>query len=76
LRVEAWNTVDASISVNLGRRAPELGKYARLVLNVSNVFDEEPPRVSRNTGSFPTFWDPTNASITGRFASVELVVGW
>ncbi|MDP3749279.1 MAG: TonB-dependent receptor [Phenylobacterium sp.] len=73
--VESWNTFDASLSYDFGARPNTDDKGARVILSVTNVFDENPPEIAPTTFSSAT-WDAANASILGRFVSIEVVKKW
>lgn len=73
--VKAWDTIDASVTYK-PEALGSLGRGARIVLSVTNLFDAGPPLVAPlNTASLLS-WDTTNASIVGRFTSIELVKTW
>ncbi len=75
--VSAWNTVDASLSYDFEGTSWAFGRDLRVVLSATNIFDAKPPFIT-NAGSrySAANWDSTNASIIGRFASIELVKKW
>jgi len=75
LRIKALLTFDGSVSyaVPAEHRGPLAG--ARATLSVVNLFDVAPPRTAPTTLN-RTQWDPTNASVIGRFVSLELSKSW
>lgn len=70
-KVDAWNTVDANLQLRLGDAATA----PRLTISANNLFDAKPPRVAP-LATNRSLWDPTNASIVGRFVSVEISKTW
>lgn len=73
LPVGAWNTFDLGVTVHLtGNRE----KDTRVTFAATNLFNARPPYVAATSALRPANWDPTNASIVGRFVSVELVKKW
>jgi len=73
-KVKAWATLDASLSYSFGAAAS--GRAGtRLTLSATNLLDTPPPLTAPTTLN-RTQWDPTNASIVGRFVNLELVKTW
>ncbi|MFZ2028849.1 MAG: TonB-dependent receptor [Vitreimonas sp.] len=67
-RIASWTTYDLQISHHFG---DEHG--ADIALNVLNLTDEQPPFVNNAIG---IGFDPANASLLGRFVSLELRKRW
>ncbi|TMJ13371.1 MAG: TonB-dependent receptor [Alphaproteobacteria bacterium] len=72
--VSSWTTFDLQLSANLAGRSG--GPGLRLALNVSNLFDTDPPYVNGFNGLNAIGYDPDNASAVGRFISVQATVKW
>ncbi len=73
--VKAWNTFDASLSYAFGDRNAGPLRRVRLILSATNLFDAAPPMTAPKAITHYT-WDATNASIIGRFMSLEVVKRW
>ncbi len=74
--VASWTTVDTTIAYAFGD-VGKLGRGIKLSLAVSNLFDKKPPRaVSPALHYGGVYFDSTNASIIGRFASLTLSKAW
>ncbi len=73
--VRANNTFDIGLTYDLSSSGAGPLSNTRLVVNVANVLNSNPPRIAGSYFS-PARWDSTNASIIGRFASIELVTKW
>lgn len=71
--VKAWSTLDASASYDLKNVWGAIGNGARVIVSVTNLFNADPPFVAATSSTFRGEWDGSNASIVGRFASVEIV---
>lgn len=71
--VDSWTTFDLQFSYSTPNNSNGLFKDVRLSLNVSNLFDTDPPFV--DTGR-ALFFDGANASPQGRFISFEVVKAW
>lgn len=74
-KVADYNTIDASLTYDFGASGPSALRNARVILSATNLFDEPPP-VTAPASITNYRWDATNASIVGRFLSVELVKSW
>jgi outer membrane receptor protein involved in Fe transport len=72
-RVSSWTTVDLQLSAMVGARD---AKRLRLALNVSNLFDRDPPYVNNFNGLNAVGYDPENASPVGRMVSVQATMSW
>lgn len=72
--VASWTTVDANLAYAVG---PGRGLLSGVKLSVAatNLFDKLPPRTHSQSVTLPHF-DPTNASIVGRFVSVTVSKAW
>ncbi|WP_197707342.1 TonB-dependent receptor [Sphingobium sp. LB126] len=71
--VDSWNTVDLGVTIHLGNNRE---RDTRLNLVATNVFNARPPFIAATSSLVPANWDPTNASIVGRFLSIEFVKKW
>lgn len=70
--IDAWTTVDVSMSYKFGDGRSSLLSGARISLSVTNLFDEPPPQTpSIGTVRIAGF-DPTNASPLMRFMALEI----
>jgi hypothetical protein len=80
-RVSSWTTFDGQVSyVTSATNSFLYG--ARVSLSVQNIFDRQPPFV-RNVGNIagvgasPTYnYDAVNASLLGRYVSLQLGTRW
>lgn len=72
-RIDSWTTFDFAASYDLPVRDAGLLKGIELALNVQNLFDEDPPFFN-NPNSVG--YDPVNASLLGRFVSLQLRKSW
>lgn len=72
-RVSAYTTVDMGITYNLGG-VLDFAKEARIGLDVTNLFDRNPPFVNLSNSFFVSGggYDPTSASPIGRVVAVSL----
>ncbi len=71
--IDSWTTVDLNVTFdtkdNLG------GAFFRdtaLRLSITNLFDQDPPKLPLFADISVDGYDPTNASPLGRFISLEL----
>jgi outer membrane receptor protein involved in Fe transport len=72
--VDSWTTVDLNVSYET--RSDSLEHWLdglRVALSVQNALDQDPPFVNRNFG---LGFDPTNASIFGRYVTVQVAKKW
>jgi hypothetical protein len=76
LPVKAWNTFDGSLAYDLDGISGAIGKNSHVTLSVTNLLDADPPYVASTSTNFGGNWDGSNASIIGRFASLQLVKAW
>jgi outer membrane receptor protein involved in Fe transport len=77
--IKSWSTFDFGLRYTLGEGVAPVFKGVRLILSITNAFDKNAPKVTSGTtaGFGPaTEWDPTNASVIGRFTSLEVVKTW
>ncbi len=75
--IDSWTTVDLSVAFDLFESDSNGRGGTRIQFSVSDLFDEAPPEILPSGGSTRRFrWDPTNASVRGRFASLEIVQRW
>lgn len=72
LPIDAWTTVDLSLSYDFGAHRSRLLDGTRLSLSVSNLFDEAPPETPPLGAARLAGYDPTNASPLMRFVAVEI----
>jgi iron complex outermembrane receptor protein len=72
-RVDSYTTVDTTLSYDFGSGSALDG--LRVALSVQNLFDEDPPLVI-NSGPSPILYDPTNANVLGRLASLQVSKRW
>lgn len=68
--VSDYTTIDAHLSQKLGKIFPG-AEETRISLDVSNLFDNEPPFVNINGG-----FDPVQASLIGRVVTLGLTANW
>lgn len=74
-KVSAYSTFDANLTYAFGSTAPTALRGARVIFSATNLFDAPPPETA--PAAITNYrWDATNASIVGRFLSVELVKSW
>ncbi|MDB5449334.1 MAG: TonB-dependent receptor [Phenylobacterium sp.] len=74
-KVDSWTTVDVSLTRTFGGGG--LTQGLRAILSASNLFDTPPPEIAAGSAPRQAYrWDGANASIIGRFVSVELVKSW
>jgi iron complex outermembrane receptor protein len=71
--VASFNTVDGHFAWNF--KGDALLKDATLALDVSNLFDRNPPTFYYSSGSIVGF-DPTTSNPLGRVVSVSLSKRW
>ncbi|CAN7619792.1 TonB-dependent receptor [Phenylobacterium sp. LjRoot164] len=75
VKVSDYNTIDFSLTYELGQGHGRALSDVRIVLSATNLFDTSPPQTA--PAAITNYrWDPTNASIIGRFLSLELVKSW
>ncbi|MEJ0038989.1 MAG: TonB-dependent receptor [Gammaproteobacteria bacterium] len=74
LGVASWITFDASVYLDFGA---ESRRDLRILLGATNLLDRKPPFIT-STGNYYSAanWDATNASIVGRFTSLEVIKRW
>ncbi len=72
-RVKAATTVDAQLSYDTGSSRPYWSRDITISLNVTNLFDTDPPYVNNTNG---VAYDPQQASPTGRVVTVQLAKKW
>ncbi|MEJ1964640.1 MAG: TonB-dependent receptor [Gammaproteobacteria bacterium] len=75
LPIDSWNTFDASATYDFGSRPNGVLDGVRAVFSVTNLLDTQPPAVAP-LGSTYAGWDASNASIVGRFVSLEIIKKW
>lgn len=74
--VASWTTVDATLAYRFAGQAG-LQRNLKIALSVSNLFDKGPPYAVSPGRSYPgVYFDSTNSSIIGRFASLTFTKGW
>jgi hypothetical protein len=75
-RVASWTTVDANIGWHIDGGSGWLAN-TQVNLGVNNALDERPPFVNRfDLPSGTLGYDPANASLLGRQASLQFVKRW
>lgn len=75
LAVSSWTTVDARLSYRFeGGSGPLRG--LSIALNVSNLFDRDPPFTVNRLGTTTLGYDPENASPLGRLVSLQVTKSW
>lgn len=73
--VASYSTIDATLTYAFGERSAPGLRGARVIASATNLFDRGPPATA--PAAITNYrWDPTNASIVGRFLSLELVKSW
>ena len=72
--VASWTTVDGTVSYAFGSGSGALSRV-KLALSATNLFDKVPPRTHSQASTLPQF-DPTNASIIGRFVNLTISKAW
>lgn len=70
--VDSWSTVDGQLLWRPQAGAGPVRGFT-LALNVSNLFDAGPPFYDSPNG---VAYDPANADVVGRIASIQLVKSW
>lgn len=70
-RIDSWTTLDLNLSYDF---TSGVLAGTTLYLNVNNLLDQAPPLINRNYPRLP--YDPANASLLGRQASIQLVRRW
>lgn len=70
--IDSWTTIDLHLSYEAHVSSSWLNDV-RLSVTVQNLFDEDPPFVNRNFGMG---FDPANASIFGRYVSLQAAKSW
>lgn len=75
-KIDSWTTLDWQLSyhVDSASRGPLSGFY--LALDVQNITNERPPRVSPTSPFGDLAFDATNASPRGRFIGLHLRKRW
>ena len=73
--VASWTTVDASIAYAFAKGAGALSGV-RISLAASNLFDRNPPYAANPNDFVGLNYDSTNASIVGRFVSLNVTKAW
>lgn len=75
--VASWTTVDATLNYRF-QESHSLLQGVRIGLSVSNLFDNDPPFAKSSGLQYPSaiYYDSTNASVVGRFASVTIAKAW
>jgi iron complex outermembrane receptor protein len=72
--VDSWTTVDLNVSYETRKDSSEHWLHGlRLALSIQNAFDQDPPFVNRNFG---LGFDPANASIFGRYVTIQAAKKW
>lgn len=71
-KVKPWDTIDASAEYKVPNA---LVRGARVIVSVTNLLDAKPPQIAPIGGAL-TSYDGANASVVGRFASIEFVKSW
>ena len=76
--IDSWTTVDLNLSANLGEMASEthLLSDTRISLNISNLFDQDPPGVESGALITPVGFDPINADPFGRVIRLQVSKAW
>jgi len=76
-QIDAYTTFDLSVVYNIGDEVsiPVL-RNVILSVNVSNVFDTDPPFVLNAAASNPILYDPMNASPIGRMITLKVAKQW
>lgn len=73
--VSSWTTFDMQLSYAVPDEAGLWGGV-RVALNVSNLFDRDPPYAAYVVGSSTSAYDPENASPVGRMISLQVSRKW
>lgn len=74
--VSSWTTADLQISYDTKLAPDSMLAGTRISLNVQNLFDADPPRLSASPGIVNFGYDGTNASALGRFISFQITKDW
>ncbi len=74
--VDSYTVVDLTAQYDCSARFPSgLGRGLKLTAAVQNLFDKDPPAITR-LPDFPVGFDASNASAIGRFISLGLSKSW
>jgi outer membrane receptor protein involved in Fe transport len=74
LSVDSWTTLDLNASYETRSNGAEFWRDGlHIALSVQNALDQEPPFVNRNFG---IGFDPANASIFGRYVTIQVAKKW
>jgi iron complex outermembrane receptor protein len=75
--IDSYTTVDMSLGYDTGDEisVPVL-RNILLTVNVSNLFDTDPPFVLNAAASNPVLFDPMNASPIGRVVTIKVAKQW
>lgn len=76
-KVGSWTTADVTLRFN-GARGVDGGwlRDIDMSLNVSNLFNEDPPSIELVRGASGLSYDPANANPTGRFVTMSVTKRW
>jgi iron complex outermembrane receptor protein len=75
-KIDSWTTLDLSLAYETPRENQGWGSGLRFALSLINATDSNPPRVINTTTAVEGFYDPQNASVTGRFVAFEVSKQW
>ena len=75
--IDSWTTVDARFGVNFEELSSNrIFKGASGFISVTNLFDDQPPRVDNPGNDFGQNFDAENHDITGRFIAFGITKEW
>jgi iron complex outermembrane receptor protein len=75
-KIDSWTTLDLNLAYEIPRESEGWSSGIRLGLSLINATDADPPRVINTTTAVEGFYDPQNASVTGRFVALEISKQW
>lgn len=75
-KIDAWTTLDLTASYSIPKEDKNWLSGFRFGLSLLNATDKDPPLVVNTTSSVEGFYDPQNASVTGRFIGLEVSKQW
>jgi len=79
--IGSWTTEDVTLEANIPEHANGLWHDFSLVLNIQNLADRRPPYLAIPAGDIAIGrsavpFDGTNASVVGRYVSLQIRKGW
>lgn len=75
-KIDSWTTLDLTFSYSVPRNERGVMSGWRFGLSLINATDADPPRVINTTTAVEGWYDPANASATGRFVAFEVSKQW